>query len=166
MMPLANPSNLESEIVAFLTELSSAQTDMLELLVEKREFLVKYDGEGLASIVPREERLLARLQTCLDRRAELLALADRRGISHTSIRELADSLAGSKRSPLAKTVQQASSQARILQHNSVTNWVLVQRTLIHLSQMLEIIATGGRPQPTYGKGDAPSSSGALVDQAA
>ena len=165
-MPDVITTDLESEIAAFLTELSSAQSEMLKLLVEKREFLVKYDGDGLASIVPREEQLVARLQSCLDRRAELLARADDRGLPHDSIRQLAGSLAGGKRSPLAKSVQQASSQARILQHNSVTNWVLVQRTLIHLSQMLEIIATGGRPQPTYGKGDAATSSGALVDQAA
>jgi flagellar biosynthesis/type III secretory pathway chaperone len=159
-------ADLESEIVAFLGELSSAQTEMLKLLVEKRECLVKYDGPGLAAIVPREEQLVARLQSCLDRRAELLARADEKGLPHESLRDLAGSLADGKRSPLAKSVQQASSQARILQHNSLTNWVLVQRTLIHLSQMLEIIATGGRPQPTYGKGDAATSSGALVDQAA
>ena len=159
-------ADLESEIALFLAELSSAQTEMLKVLVEKREFLVKFDGDGLASIVPREEQLVARLQTCLERRAELLALADDQGLPHDNIRQLAGSLSGGKRSPLAKSVQQASSQARILQHNSVTNWVLVQRTLIHLSQMLEIIATGGRPQPTYGKGDAATSSGALVDQAA
>ena len=158
-------TDLESEITLFLAELSSTQSEMLKVLVEKREFLVKFDSDGLASIVPREEQLVARLQTCLERRTELLARANDQGLSHDNIRQLASSLTG-QRSPLAKTVQQASSQARILQHNSVTNWVLVQRTLIHLSQMLEIIATGGRPQPTYGKGDAATSSGALVDQAA
>ncbi len=159
-------ADLESEIVAFLSELSSAQTEMLKMLVEKRACLVAYDGPGLEAIVPREEQLIARLQTCLDRRSELLARADDQGLPHQSIRDLAGSLAGGQRSALAKSVQQASSQARILKHNSLTNWVLVQRTLIHLSQMLEIIATGGRPQPTYGKGDAASSSGVMVDQAA
>jgi hypothetical protein len=31
--------------------------------------------------------------------------------------------------------------------------------------MLEIIATGGRTQPTYGKGRSAEHSGALMDQA-
>jgi hypothetical protein len=53
-----------------------------------------------------------------------------------------------------------------VQHHSLTNWVLVQRTLIHLSQMLEIIATGGRMKPTYGEGGRTDAGGSLVDQAA
>jgi hypothetical protein len=43
--------------------------------------------------------------------------------------------------------------------------VVVQRTLIHLSQMLEIIATGGQMQPTYGKKESVQARGALVDRA-
>ena len=159
-------AELESDITAFLGELSNAQSDMLRLLVEKRELLVKFDGDGLAAIAPREQQLIERLQACLQKRSELLARADGEGLPSASIRELTGSLPGVNREPLSRQVQQASSQARILQHNSITNWVLVQRTLIHLSQMLEIIATGGRSQPTYGKGEAAGSSGALVDQAA
>lgn len=159
-------TDLETDISAFLAELSGTQSEMLKLLVEKRELLVKHDGDGLAAIAPREELLVERLQSCLTKRAELLARAENQGLPHRNLRELAGSISGSNRAPLAQNVQQASSQTRILQHQSITNWVLVQRTLIHLSQMLEIIATGGRPQPTYGKGDPASSSGALVDQAA
>ena len=165
-MATANTTDLGSDVAAFLGELSSAQSEMLKLLVEKRELLVKYDADGLALVAPREEQLLGRLQACLERRGQLLARADEEGLPHANIRELAGSLSGGKQTPLSKHLQQASSQTRILQHNSITNWVLVQRTLIHLSQMLEIIATGGRPQPTYGKGGAAESSGALVDQAA
>ena len=57
-------------------------------------------------------------------------------------------------------------RTRVLRHHSLTNWVLVQRTLIHLSQMLEIIATGGEMQPTYGKEESVHARGALVDRAA
>ena len=63
-------------------------------------------------------------------------------------------------------MREATARMRLLQHHSLTNWVLVQRTLIHLSQMLEIIATGGRLKPTYGKDDSVNSGGFLVDQAA
>ena len=48
---------------------------------------------------------------------------------------------------------------------SLAQWVAVQRTVLHLSQMLEIIATGGRSQPTYGMGVGSQRSGALMDQA-
>jgi hypothetical protein len=62
-------------------------------------------------------------------------------------------------------VDEARRRARLLQHQSLTNWVLVQRTLLHLSHVVEIIATGGRMQPTYGKGAPVSAGGILVDQA-
>ena len=54
---------------------------------------------------------------------------------------------------------------RLLQHQSLTNWVLAQKALLHVAQMLEIIATGGRLKPTYGKDAWPRTPrGRLVDQ--
>jgi hypothetical protein len=156
----------EADIAAFLDELSGTQSELLALLVEKREKLVHFDSAGLQAIAPREEQLMGRLQGCLDRRAELLDRAGSEGRPNNNLRTLASSLTATRAYPLARQIHQASSESRILQHQSITNWVLVQRTLIHLSQMLEIIATGGRPQPTYGKGDAAHSGGSLVDQAA
>ena len=55
---------------------------------------------------------------------------------------------------------------RLLQNQSITNWVLAQRSLLHVSQLLEIIATGGRLQPTYGEGETVHSVGSLVNQEA
>lgn len=162
----ADTAAWESEVAAFLDELSSTQAEMLKVLGEKRECLVRFDEPRLAAVGAREEILVERLQACLSRRAELLARAGDEGRPNGNIRQLAGSLNSPQQASLTRHVTQASSQARILQHQGLTNWVLVQRTLIHLSQMLEIIATGGRAQPTYGKGDVASSSGALVDQAA
>jgi hypothetical protein len=165
-MQVAPDSQLESDIGQLLADISDAQSEMLQVLGNKRELLMKFDGEGLAQLVPREEQLVEKLQSCLTRRKELLARANEGGLPNGSLKELADVLPGTARKPLAEKVKRASSQARILQHNSITNWVLVQRTLIHLSQMLEIIATGGQSKPTYEKGATRGSSGALVDQAA
>jgi hypothetical protein len=52
---------------------------------------------------------------------------------------------------------------RLLQNQSITNWVLAQRSLLHVSQLLEIIATGGRLQPTYGEGETVNAVGSLQD---
>jgi hypothetical protein len=54
----------------------------------------------------------------------------------------------------------------LLRHQSLVNWVLVQRHLIYLSQLLEIIATGGRLEPTYEKEGTLSAHGGLVDSEA
>ena len=149
-----------------LTDLLVAQDELLEILAKKRELLVAADIEGLAAIGHQEETLVGSLQKCLRRREELLARAGREGLPCTSIRALSRALPKAQREPLGEQVQLASSRARLLKHHSLTNWVVVQRTLIHLSQMLEIIATGGRLQPTYGEREPVNASGTLVDRAA
>jgi hypothetical protein len=55
---------------------------------------------------------------------------------------------------------------RLLQHQSLANWVLAQRSLLHVSQLIEIIATGGRMQPTYGDKESVHARGSLVNQQA
>jgi flagellar biosynthesis/type III secretory pathway chaperone len=159
-------TNWESELASLLTDLSAVQDEMLAVLGRKRELLVAGKSDGLAEVAAEEERLVGRLQDCLDRRAAMLQRAAHEGLPADSIRSLADSLPPSQRKPLAGQVKVAAARARLLRHHALTNWVLVQRTLIHLSQMLEILATGGRLQPTYGKGVPAHSGGALVDREA
>ncbi|OHB65928.1 MAG: hypothetical protein A2V70_03040 [Planctomycetes bacterium RBG_13_63_9] len=156
----------ESELADLLTDLLAVQDELLGILTRKRELLRAADVEGLAAVGRQEEELIRALQECLLRREELLARAGREGLPSASIKTLTRALPKTQREPLCDQVRLASSRARLLQHQSLTNWVVVQRTLIHLSQMLEIIATGGRLQPTYGKGESAGASGALVDRAA
>ncbi len=165
----------ESELSDLLSELSATQDELLRLLGRKRELLIKSDTAGLAELQEAEQQLIDPLQRCQQRRSSLLERAAREGLPSESIQSLAVALQaddavgtavdGSSPKDFSVEIGEAESRARLLRHQSLTNWVLVQRTLIHLSQMLEIIATGGRGQPTYGKGTKPTTSGSLVDQA-
>jgi len=155
----------ESELTRFLNELTAVQDETLQLLAKKRELLGQVDKEGLATIAPQEESLVQRLRQCLADRESLLARAGSDGLPTESLRAVAKALPKAKRKPLDEQFNLARARTRLLQHHSLTNWVLVQRTLLHLSQVLEIIATGGRLQPTYGKGAPPAASGSLVDRA-
>ena len=154
----------DSQLTAFLADLSSVQDASLDLLTRKRELLVASDREGLVALGAEEEQLIERLQGCLTRREELLRQAAGQGLPSENIRSLAGALPEAQRVPLTAEIQKATAQARLLQHQSLTNWLIVQRTLIHLSQMLEIIATGGRLKPTYGKDHLNSNRGALLNQ--
>jgi FlgN protein len=158
-------NNWESEIGGLLTELSQVQADLLETLHEKRELLKKNDADALAAMAVRENALIDRLQACQDRRQQLLECAEAEGMPADSIRSLSNRLPLESRGRMQASIREAADRSRLLQHQSLTNWVLVQRTLLHLSQMIEIIATGGRPRPTYGKGSDRAPSGALVDRA-
>jgi hypothetical protein len=158
--------SLESDIGGLLAELADVQTALLDTLNEKREILATSDHGALTAIAGREQQLIDRLQACHERRQQLLERAGGDGMPADSIRSLSDHLPADSRGRLQAGIREAAERSRILQHQSLTNWVLVQRTLLHLSQMIEIIATGGRPRPTYGKGSDRAPSGALVDRAA
>jgi flagellar biosynthesis/type III secretory pathway chaperone len=155
----------ESEIAGFLTDLTAVQDQTLETLRRKRRHLVALDTQSLAAMAPEEDRLIEQLQQCLQRREQLLARAAQEGLPGENIKSLVKALPQQDGQPLKKSVQSATARMGLLQHESLTNWVLVQRTMLHLAQLLEIIATGGRPQPTYAKGDAAAPSGGLVDRA-
>jgi flagellar biosynthesis/type III secretory pathway chaperone len=160
------PVSWEAELVKLLTELSEVQSDLLDLLTDKQQLLKKIDAAGLTDMIPREQAIVARLQACHDHRAALLAQATDEGLPADSLRSLAEALPRAQRLKLAPQVEAAASRARILRHHSLTNWVVVQRSLLHLTRMIEIIATGGRLQPTYGKGESARSGGTMLDQAA
>ena len=156
----------ESEIGSLLTELADVQSALLETLHEKRRILATNDHQALTAMAGREQALIERLQVCHNRRQELLSSANEEGLPADSIRSLSDRLPAESRDRMQASIGEAADRSRLLQHQCLTNWVLVQRTLLHLSQMIEIIATGGRPRPTYGKGSDRAQSGALVDRAA
>ena len=156
----------ESEIGALLAELAEVQSALLGVLGEKRLLLMEQNIDALTAIGAREEQLAARLQACHERRQQLLARADAEGAPADSIQSLSARLPESARRNVQASIREAANRSQLLRHQSLTNWVVVQRSLLHLSQMIEIIATGGRPKPTYDKGPGSNGGGALVDQAA
>ena len=153
----------ESELADLLGELSDVQQELLNVLATKGACMASNDTARMAELQPREEQLCDRLQSCHRRRSELLARAGGNGLPNTSLGKLVESLPTPRRGDLQRRVHDASARMRLLQHQSLANWVLAQRTMLHLSQLLEIIATGGQLQPTYGRGGSLPSCGALVD---
>jgi flagellar biosynthesis/type III secretory pathway chaperone len=156
----------EADLAGLLNDLSSVQEELLEVLVQKRDRMAASDLEGMAELGPREEQLCQRLQVCHQRRRELLESSARSGANIDSLEKLASLTTSGNQEKLRKQVKDAAARMRLLKHHSLTNWVLAQRTLLHLSQLLEILATGGQLQPTYGKGESVTPRGALVDREA
>ncbi len=165
-MDTNTPIQWEAEIAQLLDELSAVQSELLELLDQRREFMVAGNNDGMNSLLPKEADLSARLQACHERRLEMLDLAKSQGLPGDSIQDLAHAVTDSKTSSLGKEAKSVSSRMRLLQHNSLTNWVVAQQSLLHLSKLVEIITTGGRLKPTYGKDSPHQTGGALVDKAA
>ena len=155
----------ESELAELLSRLSTSQQQLLSLLSSKHELLMKRDHQGLQDLAPREAEICAELQACHERRQHLLEQAELAGLPSDSIRSLSEALPKEDREKLQSPIKESMERSRLLRHQSIAQWVVVQRTLLHLSHLLEIFATGGQSQPTYTKGGATGSSGALMDQA-
>lgn len=158
--------DLETEVTDLLDELAAVQEELLGVLAVKREHLAAVDLDGLAATQVREEELAERLRRCQERRADLLMAARKAGFESDSIGRLVGLAEGGKRGKLREQANAATAKMRLLRHESLTNWVLAQRALLHVSQLVEIIATGGRLQPTYGERESVHSRGSLVNQEA
>lgn len=142
----------DSELAKLMTDLLATQDETLSVLARKRELLLAGDAAGLASLDDEEKRLVERLKDSLADRARLLELAAEQGLPNKNLLTLSESLPmGTIGRERRDQLKLARARARLLRHHGLTNWVVAQRTLIHLSQMLEIIATGGRLRSTYDK---------------
>jgi hypothetical protein len=159
-------TNWEAEVAQLLTELLAAQDELFALLAEKRTLLIASDHAGLTAMLPQEEQLIEKMRSCSRKREDLLARARKEGLPSENISSLSRALPAAQKGNLPERIAEANARTRLLQNQSITNWIVIQRTLIHLSQMLEIIATGGRLQPTYGEGEPVNATGSLVDRAA
>ncbi len=155
----------ESELAQLLGRLSEAQQQLLKLLENKRKLLMQRDHQGLSALLPEEEALCAELQACYQQRQHLLDQAAEVGMPADSIESLTSALPDKSAQVLQQPIDESKERCRLLQHESIAQWVVVQRTVLHLSHMLEIIATGGQTKPTYGNSATNESSGSLMDRA-
>ncbi len=163
------PIDWETELAELLTELTSVQDELLTLLQQKREQMLRPETAALAGTEEAEHRLCERLQACHGRRQRLLDEASSQGLRAASIGQLTGTLPNlepEQRNCLDSQVRQASARTRLVQHQCLTNWVLAQQSLLHLTQILEIVASGGRLKSTYGDDASTHTAGSLVDKAA
>lgn len=152
----------ETQLAALLDELFNVQSELLQLLQAKQQALARADLVQMVDLHPREAQLADRLAQCHRRRQELLSAARQDGLAMENLGDLASCAAPGNADKLGSRVKQIAARMRLLQHQSLANWVLAQRALLHVSQVLEIIATGGRMQPTYGDKELPTARGVLV----
>lgn len=168
--PQHSSADLDANLAELLQELSGVQGELLEVLSEKRQFILRGDTTAMNSLASRETAIMSRLETCHRRRGELLSEAKATGMPAATLSDLAKRISpaptSGQVSKSSKDIDAAREKFRKLQSESLSNWVLAQRSLLHVSQLLEIIATGGRIQPTYEKDASNQVRGNLVDSEA
>ncbi len=153
------------ETQRFLEELLETQAELLALLRSKSRLLVEPDVERLQQVQAQEERLLRRLEGFHRRREQLLQAQAQGGDPPPTLQAALGQAPRAARHRLRPLLEQARHQSQLLRAESITHWVVVQRVLIHLAQLLELLATGGQGATTY-DGLSRQSRGALMDEAA
>ena len=153
----------EAELLQLLNDLSTLQGELLAVLAGKRKAISQNNLEDIQQLQSREQELSRQLEACQVRRQSLLENAKKRGMPGDSISGLSKVLPTQTRDRVGRKVLGVRRQMQLVQNECLTNWVLTQRSLLHLSQLMEIFAGGGRSRPTYGKDYAETARGALVD---
>ncbi|MDR3197725.1 MAG: flagellar protein FlgN [Planctomycetaceae bacterium] len=160
---------IEQEVVAFLNQLAMVQEKILDVLKRKQILLVKPDKESLAAITAEEELTLLLLQQTLDYREKILESAKKQEHNADSIRILCEQIFPKPNNEWRLLVDAAQNRNRQIRYLALANWTVSQKSLIHLTQILEIIETRGQGKTTYEpqKGKKPySSGGGFVDRVA
>lgn len=160
------PIDWEDELTELLDDLLVTQHQMLELLDQKRTAMTARNLEEIQRLQPLEEALCQRLLDCQQRRSEMLEVAQQENLPVQNLSMLGQTVTKDQGSEIPKKVVEANNRSIRLKHQSLTNWIIAQRNLLHVSQLLEIIATGGGKTPTYGGDGESGQNGFVLDQEA
>ena len=135
-------NDFETDLVELLNELSTVQDELFDVLQRKRDRMAGGDLQGMRSLEPAEAALQDRLTQCHERRAQMLDEASASGLPHGSLGELASVLPSESAGKLQKQVKQSADRMRMLQHNSLKNCVIAQRSLFNVSKMINCVFCG------------------------
>jgi len=158
---------MKTEILDFLNQLLEAQTQTLTVLHKQQTILVRPTKETAATVSVDVEEALETMQQVLNRREELLTSARLQNIRSDSIEQLCEHFF-SHNFDVQKLLIEAKNRTQQIHLLAYTNWTMTRKSQIHVSQILELLATRGRGKTTYqprSKGGT-SSSGSQVDRVA
>jgi hypothetical protein len=157
---------MKTEIQNFLRQLSESQDQLLAVLQEKQAILVHPEKEAITLISAEEEKIVEKMQHILERREELLTTARLQNISGDSIEQLCEHFfpRNIEVHKLLTEVKHRTQQIGLLAY---TNWTMSRKSMIHLSQILELLETRGQGKTTYHpQSKSVTSRGTSVDRVA
>lgn len=157
---------MKTDLIEFLNQLMETQTQMLDVLRKKQTILVKPEKEAIKSVAAEEEEILRHMQAVLNRREELLTAARLQNIRGDSIEQLCGYFFP-HHFDMQKMLGQIKSRTQQIQLLAYTNWTMSRKSMIHISQILELLETRGQGKTTYiPQPDSKRSRGNFVDRVA
>ena len=157
---------MKTDIQNFLQQLIETQSQVLAILKKKQTILVKPEKEAIALVTAEEEEALNKMQNILKRREELLTAARLQNVQSNTIEQLCGHFF-----PHNTEVQKLLDEAKHRTHQigllAYTNWTIARKSLIHVSQILELLETQGQGKTTYQpQTHTDTARGGLMDRVA
>ena len=156
---------MKTDILDFLAQLAEAQDQMLAVLHKKQAILVRPEKETISLISAEEGAAVEKMQRVLNRREELLTSARLQNIGGDSIEQLCEHFFPRNLEvyKMLDAVKQRTHQIRLLAY---TNWTMSRKSMIHVSQILELLQTQGQGKTTYQPRPTDRSGGGFVNRVA
>ena len=155
---------MQTELQNFLNQLTEAQIQMLAVLHKQQAILVRPDKDSIALVAAEEKKALETMQEILKRREELLTTARLQNIQGDSIEQLCEHFFPHN-IEIHKLLAETSHRTHQIRLLAYTNWTMSRQSLIHVSQILELLDTCGQGKTTY-QPHTNSSRSRLVDRVA
>ncbi|MDR1492431.1 MAG: flagellar protein FlgN [Planctomycetaceae bacterium] len=159
----------KKQLSDFLENLLTSQKETTALLERKRSLFAVNDIAAIEAMIPQERQAAETLQQRLAEREKLLQDAAAEGLPSESLETLAHAVVSESDDEFWRMFRTAQYQSQLLRQRNITNWVVAQRGLLHVSQMLDVIASRGQPRPTYARSHGKSTGtvgGSLMDRKA
>jgi len=159
---------LAGEIEQLLFALEETQEELGALYRAKRNAIRRADLSDMERLAQSEQGLVERLKTQLQHRSRILQQVKLTGRKSDSLESVVQSLESPARDRLLKQIERTRRAADVNRRESWIVWIVSRQSLRLFSEIMDLIANGGRKAPVYSaQSDSPiSMGGALLDASA
>jgi flagellar biosynthesis/type III secretory pathway chaperone len=158
---------LAREIEDLLGAIDESQIALATVYQAKRAAIRQSDGSEIHRLTTLEESLVTDLQVHLRRRQQILQRAKSLGWPADSLATVVRTFDEPRRDELLAKIQQTQRLADANRRESWILWIVCKQSLRFFSDVIELIANGGRRAPVYlarsGGVAELSTGGALLD---
>ncbi len=153
---------LKDLLTNYLVDLDVAQANVSAFLNQQQIRLSQLNSANPFDNSPQDALALEELQALVTRREELLNLARSQGLKVTTLQELANQLEDSQ-GPLVNTSRLMKRRIESMHYASLSHWISCQKASLHYSQLVQLIANGGRKSLMPGSGSRVVQGGVILD---
>jgi hypothetical protein len=154
--------SLKVLLTQYLADLDVAQANVFDFLNQQQIHLFQLNSAKQLDDTPQDVMELEELRNLVTRRVELLNLARSQGLNVTTLQDLAVRLDDSQGS-LIYTSRLMKRKVESMRYASLSHWISCQKACLHYSQLVQLIANGGRKSLMTGSVNRPIQGGVILD---